>query len=216
MLFFVLIERANKKRGINADKKAFKYENEETESDSTIDINQIQQVFITETEERYGISKEDKNDFWYEASQFKEESKTGDYSLLNDACSMILDMVNHFFEEKTELTEIEEKELYGWLLRLRLITTKFSSVKLEEIKCFIPALIKLLEPLIKYPNHLDQLLSILINYSSLQNIEESFIIEEYKLIESIQDILGEYSYSPQNAGIIEGVYWLLGNLMVYH
>ena len=188
--------------------------NKENKNENAPDFTQIQNIMLEDEESRYDITKEIKYGFICEAIQFEAESKQGDATVLKVAWDHLLDTSDSFFEDKEELTEIEEIELFGLLLRLKLITTKFSYVKKEQIKEYIFDLINLAKLLIKYPHHLSQILSIIINFSTAENIEEYFIHKEWKLISIFKDILREYEYCDKNAEIIQGVYLCFLNLIV--
>ena len=72
----------------------------------------------------------------------------------------------------------------------------------------------MLDLLLKYPSHLNYLLIILINFSTVQGIEDDFIYSKYFLVEYTQEILREYPYTRESSNITEGIYWLWQNLIV--
>lgn len=193
-------------------KSAIFFNNSNSNTDKNSEIMNINSA-LSPDNIKYGITREAREEFGSDAYLFSQEAKSGEFSILTIACDSLLHMSKNYFERNTQ-TETQICDLYSGLLRLALISTDFTNVKIDVVEDYTPGLIKMLSLLLKYPSHLKYLLTILINFSTIDGIENDFMYPKYGFVDSIQEILREYPYSQDSSGITEGIYWLWGNLII--
>lgn len=215
------IKRSNKKRGITFDKKGRFLVNSGVFEDLTDEDDTKAEYWINSQEAvdnpdciKFEVTVEDLRSFRAEAHEAKCELNQGTFEIVTQAMNQLFEVVDVFFA-KSKLTFVEEKELYGLILRMRIfISAVIYAVKLEQLDPFIPDLINLLDHLIPYPEHLKELLSILINISTKDGIGEDFMYKKYEFLRIMQNIFEEYPFDDKVYEIHQNAYQLLANLAV--